>query len=87
MAIFPQPGWYPDPHSIISERLWNGLGWTEYSRPLGSHQHSGEIAWFGGFLPGTEVALKEVSVTTLVQFTGEQALDSRSDRYQASKVP
>lgn len=89
MAIFPQPGWYPDSHSDRKERLWNGHGWTEYWRLLGSGSHSGEAAWFDSQLPSEEIVPAGNRVTgqviTHVDLPGERILDTRRGRLDQKK--
>lgn len=35
-ARLPAAGWYPDPSGAAQERWWNGVGWTEDVRALGT---------------------------------------------------
>jgi hypothetical protein len=32
MASIP-PGWYPDPNGMPCEKFWNGIEWTDQTRP------------------------------------------------------
>ena len=36
MTDTPQPGWYPDPDDVSSQRYWNGIVWTDHTAPASS---------------------------------------------------
>lgn len=38
-------GWYPDPHGLMRQRYWDGIGWLEGSRCLNGHETPGEAAF------------------------------------------
>ena len=42
----PDPGWYPDPRIPGVERHWDGLAWTEHTRPAAAPP--GTLPWPGG---------------------------------------